>query len=62
LATLLETAYDELIDDDVAGFDWSVCSRYSNKEPREQGVLLQINSVEVRNTFFGAQRRRIDRD
>jgi hypothetical protein len=57
----LETAYEELMEDDFEGFDWSVCTRYTEGSPRENGLLLQITSVEVRNTFFGSQRRRVDR-
>lgn len=44
------------------GYPWSVCSRYSNKAPRANGILQTILTVNVRKAELGSQRRRIDRD
>jgi hypothetical protein len=61
IATDLIDAYEELLSGLPNAFDWSVCSRYTGGSPRTSGVMFSVTSVDVRNNFFGSQRRRVDR-
>jgi hypothetical protein len=51
--------YQELIDNPIAGWQWSICSTRYNNAPREAGVLAAVETVAIRNTILGSQKRRL---